>query len=320
MNPAMTDKPFERKAFILAGTTAVGKTAVAHYIARREGWAILSADAMLVYRGMDIGTAKPSLAERSEVSYGGIDLVSPDESFSVGDYLDHARSFLAPLSPTQPVIVVGGTGLYIKALLQGLDPMPPVDLAIRREVESLYEVEGLEGLCRACATADPKRYAALADRSNPRRVMRALELARMGVPFSPSWQTPSKHFEGLVQLCMNRASLDEQIRMRVERMFSAGLLDEVASLVRQYPNWSRTARSAIGYREALALYRGECSEPEAREAIAQRTRRYARRQETWFRHQLPFHTITRETSTSMDVLADRVLSIWRQYGPCNIRL
>lgn len=313
MNPAVmldTARPF----FVLAGPTAAGKTEVAHVLARQEGWALLSADAMLVYRGMDIGTAKPSISERADLLYGGVDLVTPDQPFSVGAYLAHVRAFLNALPEGHPVLVVGGTGLYIKAIVCGLDPIPPVDPAVRDQVARLYAVEGLEGISRACIEADPARYTALADKSNPRRVMRALELARMGIPYEPTWSSRAPANIPLVRLDIPRDVLATRIQARIDGMFQCGLLDEVAGLLRRYPYWSNTARQAIGYREAVTVLQGGLSEADARAAIFRRTRRYARRQETWFRHQLPFCAVQPSPKDSVMDSAGRILSAWRRDG------
>ena len=303
-----------RPAYILAGATAAGKTGLAHAIARTEGWPILSADAMLVYRGMDIGTAKPTTAERAGLVYGGIDCVTPDQTFSVGVYWEHAKRFLTGLPAGQPVLVVGGTGLYIKTLLLGLDPMPPVDAAVRAEVQDLYEKEGLAGVQRACQEADGAGYAAVKDPTNPRRVMRALELARMGVPVRRTWA------EGQVSGCVvdvqwERSALYRRIEQRVAHMYDAGLLDEVAGLRRRYPVWLETARQAIGYREAVAVLDGRLTEAEAQQETTRRTKQYARRQATWFRHQLPVAPVRRTEPETEDEVVARIRAEWSTHGP-----
>lgn len=302
--------------YVLAGATATGKTSVAHQLARSMDAAILSADAMLVYQGMDIGTAKPAPRERSGLAYGGIDCVTPDQGFSVGQYLEAALTFLRALPEQQPVVVVGGTGLYIKALLAGLDTMPPVDPALRHDIDQLYEQGGLAALQAACQKEAPERYAALKDPANPRRLSRALELARIGVPMQDAWQR--KVTGRCTVLARERSSLNQRIETRVHNMYHEGLVAEVESLLQHWPTWSKTATMAIGYREARALLAGEMTESEAKAETARRTRQYARRQQTWFRHQLPQDEIAVTETDTLEHIAERVAQSWRKYGPCKL--
>lgn len=306
-----------RAAYLFAGPTATGKSAIAHRMAREYGWAVLSADAMLVYVGMDVGTAKPSPEERVGLRYGGIDCVTPDQPFHVGAYLEYARSFLRSVPEDQPVVMVGGTGLYFKALLLGLDPMPETDPAVRARVQHLYEDGGLSALTALCRDMDPERWATVADPANPRRVMRALELALMGVPVAHVWKQQPMNTSGVV-VDRERADLDERISRRVEQMYARGLLDEVARLRERYPHWSHTAQKAIGYKEAAAVLAGTSTVEEAQQATMTRTRRYARRQRTWFRHQLPFTAFPIGVSDSESSVGAALLAHWRKHGPCTI--
>ena len=305
-----------RDLYLLAGPTATGKSEVAHHLARGGDWAVLSADAMLVYEGMDIGTAKPTAAERAGLTYGGIDWATPDQPFSVGQYLEKAHEFLRGLPPDQPVVVTGGTGLYIKALLIGLDPMPSTSAALRAEVEEIYAATGLTGLQEACKQADPDRYADLKDPRNPRRLMRAVELARMGAPRADAWKKsiPGK----CVGLTMERALLNQRIADRVDTMYENGLMNEVRALQARYPRPSDTARMAIGYREAQRVVAGEYTVEQAKAETIRRTRRYARRQETWFRHQIPLTSVEVTEKSRANKTAERVRALWSHYGPCRI--
>ena len=304
-------------AHVLCGPTASGKTDLAHAIARQTGWPILSADAMQVYQGMDIGTAKPTAEERKSLRYSGLDWVSPDQSFSVGTYKEMALAFVRQMPADQPVLIVGGTGLYIKALLQGLDDMPPVDPAIRAEVETLFAEQGLEAVQAACRCLSPERYQRLQDPNNPRRVMRALELAKMGVPLESRWdRIPPRGQTTMIDVESGR--LHERIQRRAAHMFANGLLEETAALQERWPCLSPTARQAIGYREAAAVLDGTMDLDAALQQTCTRTRQYARRQRTWFRHQLPCESIVRPEDEPIDRVAERVLVAWRSRETCEI--
>ncbi len=308
-----------RSAYILTGPTASGKTACAHEWARANHWPILSADAMLVYTGLDVGTAKPDLQARREVRYGGLDCVTPDQPFSVGAYLEVARAFLATLPADQPLLVTGGTGLYIKALIRGLDPMPDIPPDIRRAVEACYASGGVTALQAACQAEAPLRYAALKDPQNPRRLMRALELARAGAPEPPnSHQQPLDPTPCLL-LARPRDQLDARITARVDEMYDTGLLDEVRALRARYPRWSPTAQKAIGYQEAGAVLDGTLTATEARARTVQRTRRYARRQMTWFRHQLATVEIEINDAMAPAEMVATLAAHGDTYGPVTIQ-
>jgi tRNA dimethylallyltransferase len=315
--------PPERKpqyaAFFLVGATAIGKSAVAQIIAEREGWDILSADSMLVYRGMDIGTDKPGSEARSRVRYWGIDLADPDESFSVGDYVAHAREvFQRAGRDGRPVLVVGGTGLYVKCLIEGLDRLPPGDDRVRKWAEELLEREGVEALQRELQGRDPGRYEALADPKNPRRLVRALELAMLGAGTRQSRpKSPSVPMAGLSR---GPGDLRERIHARVRRMYGAGFLKEVEKLSARYPRLSRTALQAIGYSEGLAILRNEMTVEEAIEHTAIRTRQLAKRQATWFRHQASAEWIDVKPNDEPVAVAEKVSNVWKKHGPTPVNI
>ena len=247
-------------AFVLVGPTATGKTAVAQLLAEQLNAAVLSADAMLVYRGMDLGTAKPTVAER--VRYGGLDLVDPGENFDVATWLDHAREFLAHARAAgQPVIVVGGTGLYVKCLLLGLTVQPDADPAWRAVAEKMNLAELQAHLQRLAAA----RFAALteSDRQNPRRLIRAVEISQWEKQRSAGvvecWSTgagqnqssvpttPLLHHFSISGLSLPPPLLAQRIQTRVAAMFDQGLLDEARQLREKFPQLSATAQQAIGY-------------------------------------------------------------------------
>ena len=299
-------------AWLLAGATATGKSAAAQILAEKRGFPILSADSMLVYRDMDIGTAKPSIAERGDVPYAGIDLVSPAELFSAGLWLDAAKH---PASQGGDWIVVGGTGLYFKALTEGLDA-PEADPERRAHWQRMLETEGLAYLQETLRQADPVKWQELGDDvMNPRRVIRALEIAECGAGTcrlsKPKLRMPVLRIE--------RSALHRRIARRVDAMFRNGLLDEVARLRQRYPVWASTAQGAIGYAEAAAVLDGTMSLPDARARIAQRTNQLAKKQETWFRHQVDPIWIDVEENEPASAVADRVERIWEEYGPEIIR-
>ncbi len=309
-----------QQALFLAGPTAAGKTGAAHLLARDMGAAILSADAMLVYRGMDIGTAKPTADERAGIVYGGIDLVEPHEQFNVGRYMEHASRFLAEHAhasaswPTN-IIVTGGTGLYIKTLTQGLDALPTADPAIRLEAEQVLTEQGLDALQAKVRQVDPERFAALADKQNPRRLVRAYELARMQVGKPVSWQRQLA--VKLVGLRWSHERLNKRIALRARKMFEQGLLEETDRLLAG-PGWSHTSAQAIGYLEAARVLRGEMDVEQAIEAVAVRTRRLAKRQMTWFRNQADMIWIEVDNSMHGADIAKKIRACWREHGPTDV--
>jgi len=287
-------------AFVLVGPTASGKSAVAQRLAEQTGTSIISADSMNIYRGMDIGTAKPSSAERARVQTWGVDLADPAEPFSVGDWL---RAVRPAFDTAQPPIVAGGTGLYVKCLLQGLDELPPADEALRERTEKMTLTE-LQAEARQAA---PEAYETLADKENPRRLVRLIE---QGGQSRTTWQN---ELPVVVGLHVERDVLHRRIAERVDKMYAGGLLDEARRLLGL--ELSATAQHAIGYAEAFAVLRGECSAAEAKEKTIVRTRQLSKRQMTWFRHQLNVEWIETACCSDVGQLADKVYNIWRERGP-----
>ena len=324
------------RAVVLIGPTAVGKSAVAQWIAEQTGAAILSADSMLVYRGMDIGTAKPTPAERGSVPYFGIDCVDPGQPFSTGDWLSFVHRQLAANegmengkwkmenssdSHSPFLIVAGGTGLYVKALLFGLDA-PPSDPAARARWTALFESGGLPAL-RAAVDANPVARALLpdSDLANPRRLIRALERADSsdrtslstpsGAGRSPSGQMVSPAVAGLT---MPRAMLAARIERRIAKMFADGLVEEAVAVRETSGGLSSTACGAIGYAEALAVADGKMTRDEAAERIAARTRQLAKRQMTWFRHQLKVEWVEVDETDTPATIGPKVMEVWKRNG------
>ena len=303
------------QAFYLVGPTAAGKTTLAQRLAESMGADILSADSMLVYRGMTIGTAKPSLQEQGRVRYWGLDLVDPSDSFSVARFIPEVRRcFESARDRGVPVIIAGGTGLYIKALLNGLDELPDPSPEVRARWQAVFEREGVEGLRLALAARNPNWLQGLADPSNSRRLMRALELIESGVPEPPrSWEKRS-HTARVTGLEVPREVLVKRIEQRVHDMYDAGLLEETRALLARYGALSETAAGAIGYAEAIRCLQGAETRETAIQLTIQRTRQLAKRQMTWFRHQLNVSWVPMAGS-NFETVAACVAQDWHQHGP-----
>ena len=267
---------------VLGAPTAAGKSIVALDLARRFGLEIVSADAMQVYRGMDIGTAKPSPEERARVPHHLVDVVDPGERFSVADWARRAEEAIGSILERDRLpFVVGGTGFYIRALSRGLPTVPPADADAQEPLWERFRAEGIAPLERELRHAAPAD-AARAQR-NPRRVIRALEvLQRTGAPPSEfPYTKPRFRFEKLV-LIPGMDVLLPRIEARTRGMFAAGLVDEVRDLLETSPELG-TAMQAIGYKEVVGHLRGEATLAEARAAVTLATAQYAKRQRTWFR-------------------------------------
>lgn len=316
-----TGETLESQVFFLTGPTAVGKTAIAQRIAERHDFDILCADSMLVYHGMDIGTAKPSVAEQSKVHYWGIDLVSPLERFSVGHYRVAAlQAIQTVITKGRKLIVTGGTGLYIKSLTDGLDSRPPMNTTIRLNAEHLLKEKGVSALQEWLENKDSTLYKSLSDKNNPRRLIRALECAcAEGTHYSKHWKfgKSSPRIPGLMlpydQLCA-------RIESRVRTMYRKGLIEEVEHLLQKGFDSSSTARQAIGYAEAVNYLKGRCSIKQAVNQTIIRTRHLAKRQKTWFRHQAYVDWIYINDSMSIHEIAQYVLDYWKCHGPTPVKI
>lgn len=304
-------------AWFLVGQTATGKTAVAQWIAERHDCVIVSADSMLVYEGMDIGTAKPSSSERGDVPYFGIDLCEPDRDFSLESYLRRVR---AAWEDGRDVIVVGGTGLYLRAIVHGLEPTAPPDAALRAEWESRVAQEGVEPLQRALREVNPQLYASLADTRNPRRLIRALERHAAG------FVEPATHWRGaeavppMIGLRLGADTLKTSIESRVHRMYGAGLIEEVRGLIERFGELSSTAAQAIGYAEAVGCIEGRWTSEEAMRRTVTRTRQLAKRQRTWFARQANVEWIEPASGAGIAGVAAMVFDRWCAHGPIRVAL
>lgn len=263
----------------VVGPTATGKSDLGLALAERLSGEVVNADAMQLYRGMDIGTAKLTVAERRGIPHHLLDVLDPAEDASVAAYQRDARAAVAEIAARghRPV-VVGGSGLYVRALLDRIE-FPGTDPQVRAALEARVAAEGARALHAELARTDPAAAAAIEPR-NARRTVRALEvIALTGRPYSANLPDHVHHRPAVqIGLDCDRGVLDERIRLRVDRMWAAGLVDEVRSL----GTVGRTAARAVGYAEVLAALRGECTELEAREQVVVGTRRLARKQMGWF--------------------------------------
>ena len=282
----MADHPFHR-AIYLTGPTASGKTAVGVALARRLGAEVVAMDSTTIYRRMDIGTAKPTMAERGGIPHHLIDVIEPWESASVADSLGWARRAVEAIEGRGGrVLFVGGTALYLKALLRGLFAGPGSDPELRRLLEGEAEALGDVAMHGRLAGLDPATAARLHP-NDRRRVVRALEVMAMtGRPLSTlqvEHHEPAPASVPVVALEPPRDRLYQRIDRRVLAFFDAGLVDEVRSLQEDERPLSPIAAQAIGYREVIAMLEGRATLPETIEQIQARSRRFAKRQGTWFR-------------------------------------
>lgn len=272
----------------MVGPTAVGKSELAEELAVRLGGEIVSADSMQVYRGMDIGTAKPPQGER-RVPYHCLDLVEPGESFSAALYQRLARAAIDDIDARGLVpIVVGGTGLYVRAALDEMDfpPGDQVDSPLRERYERIAEERGPEALHALLAERDPAS-AALLHPNNTRRIVRALEMDDEGVSYAEQargFSARKPYYQTVyLGLTMDRLALYERIDARTDAMVASGLLGEVRELLARGLHDALTASQAIGYKELVPVIEDGAPLDDAVSAIQQATRRYSKRQFTWFR-------------------------------------
>ena len=269
----------------IVGATATGKSALAIDLAKKIGAEIVNADSMQMYKGMDIGTAKLPISEREGIPHHLMDTLEITEEASVAQFQLAARECIdSLLSKSIPVIVVGGTGLYVKSILDELN-FPETDLEVREKIQKLGEEIGGKALHKRLEKLDPAAAAAIPE-ENVRRVVRALEVIEItGKPFTANLpRGESSRYPKAMQygLTLNREKLTEIIDERVEKMWQAGFVEEVKNLISKGLRSGKTARAAIGYSQIMKFLDGEISEAQAREDTKRATRQYARRQETWF--------------------------------------
>lgn len=272
---------------IIYGPTAVGKTAYAIDYALKNNAEIISADSMQIYRGMDIGTAKPTAAERTQVKHYLVNVVNPDEDFSVAQFIKYCQYDMEKISAKgRNILIVGGTGLYLNALINGYNfPQIEKNDELRKQLETEAKEKGLKVLHERLQKIDPE--SALKIHPNDEfRIVRALEIFELtGKPKSQIATKGNsilpKDFE-LVEIEMDRDKLYERINLRVEEMFRKGLVDEVKSLLEKYSP-ELTSMQALGYKEVVKYLKKELTLEECVEQVKQGTRNFAKRQLTWFR-------------------------------------
>lgn len=263
----------------IVGPTAVGKTKLAIELAKHYKTVILSADSRQFYNEISIGTAKPSVEELSEAKHYFINNKSVSETYSAGNFERDAISLLSNIyKNNQIAILVGGSGLYIKALWEGLDDMPPVNEHLRNELIKAYEENGIHYLQERLKFLDTQKFENM-DAQNPQRLMRAIEIASQ--PVANNQNKLEREFE-VIKICLNedRALLYEKINNRVEIMLKNGLVNECQQML---PYKNHYALKTVGYTEIFEYLEGKHSLPKAIELIKQHTRNYAKRQITWFK-------------------------------------
>ena len=274
----------KKHLIVIGGPTASGKTALAIRLARHFGTEILSADSRQFYREMCIGTAKPSGQELAEAPHHFINSLSIHEPYSVGDYERGALDCLARLFEKRDVAILsGGSGLFVKALCEGLDEFPEVPLRLREEVEALFLEKGLAALQEELRVCDPVYYETV-DLQNPHRLIRAISVCRAaGQPYSSfrSGRKAQRFFQPVfIELSWDRAALYERIHERVAHMWQGGLLEEARAL---FPHRHLPALQTVGYQELFRYFEGATDQETALEDIRRNSRRYAKRQLTWSR-------------------------------------
>ncbi|MFE3519100.1 tRNA (adenosine(37)-N6)-dimethylallyltransferase MiaA [Streptomyces sp. NPDC059166] len=280
----MRRPPPAPRVITVVGPTAAGKSDLGVFLAQRLGGEVINADSMQLYRGMDIGTAKLTLAERDGVPHRLLDIWDVTEAASVAEYQRLARAEIDRLlSEGRTPVLVGGSGLYVKGAIDALE-FPGTDPQVRAALERELDELGSGALHARLAAADPGAARAILA-SNGRRIVRALEVIEItGRPFTANLPGDEPVYDAVqIGVDVGRPELDERISTRVDRMWDAGLVDEVRALETLGLREGRTASRALGYQQILAALAGECTEDEARAETVRATKRFARRQDSWFR-------------------------------------
>ncbi len=301
------------RLLVVIGPTASGKSAVAMAVARAVGRELLSVDSMQVYRGMDIGTAKPTAGERAEVRHHLLDVVDPNQTFTTARFVELADGVIADASQRgTPLVATGGTPLYYKALFEGLFEGPGADADLRARLTAIPN----EQLAQRLAQVDPPAASRI-HLNDTRRLVRALEVYELtGQPissFQTDWSTPGqRHAAVWIGLTWDREALNRRINARVRSMLGAGWLDETRALSDRYGSLSQTASEATGYQDLIEHLAGRVSLDDATERIKIATRQLARRQMKWFRR---FPGVTwLAGDRHVEAIAQDALRLWETAG------
>lgn len=305
--PASADTPL----IAVVGATATGKSDLAIALARQLDGEVINADALQLYCGMDIGTAKVTPEERAGVPHHLLDVLEVTEEASVSAYQRDAREAIAAIrSRRRTPILVGGSGLYVRAVLDEIE-FPPTDAALRERLEQRIAQEGTEALHRELAASDPEAAGIIGPR-DARRIVRALEVGALtGRPFTAFLPRPLYADASTVQIGLrrDRALLHERIAVRVDRMVEGGLLEEIRALREKGLDRGLTARRAIGYEQGLAVLDGTLDCAQAIEDTVVGTRRLVRKQDTWFRRDARVHWLDADQDADGDPLLTRALAV-----------
>jgi tRNA dimethylallyltransferase len=296
---------------VIVGPTGIGKTAVAVRLGQRLPMEIVSADSRQIYQEMDIGTGKPTPAERAAVRHHLLDLIRPDERYHAARFRREALEAIASIRAREKLpVVVGGTGLYVRALLKGLDAAPPADPALRSSLEALATQEGNHALHARLAAADPS--AAARFHPNDRiRIIRALEKhaagGRAGAQDGGSWGRSRPPWRVLaIGLSRERHLLNQSLKERVQGMVARGMMDEVRRLLAAGYDVGSPGMNGIGYRQFVAVAGGRLEEAEAARLMVRDTQRYAKRQMTWFQRDAENHWLDVDRAGGIEGTAETI--------------
>ncbi len=281
---SILNSPNKKYLISIVGPTAIGKTALAIELAKYYQTVILSADSRQFYQEISIGTAKPSVEELKQVQHYFINNKSVVDTYTAGDFERDALKLLAELFKEKDIVIlVGGSGLYIKALWEGLDEMPPLNENLRKSIINDYETNGIGYLQNKLQALNPDKYKKI-DTQNPQRLMRAIEIEEQNKTFI-STQIKAPRFFKTIKICLNtdREILYNRINKRVDAMMENGLLKECEQMIEFRHNY---ALNTVGYSEIFSFFDGNISLEKAIELIKQHSRNYAKRQVTWFKREL----------------------------------
>lgn len=311
MEPAVSYNTLMQSLYFIIGCTASGKGSLARELAKRLNAEIISVDSMKIYRRMDIGTAKPSAQVRGDIPHHGLDLVEPSESFSVARFVEHADQAVRDIRGRGRIpIAVGGTNLYVKAMVEGLFDGPAADVALRERLTARAAAEGLPALHAELAWKDPDSGQRIHP-NDAKRIFRALEVhAATGKTISElqkQWDMGTSRYNCvLIGLRRDKEELSRRINLRVKKMVEAGLRDEAASLLAEPSPPSPQAAQAVGYAEMFEHLRGKTSYEDAVEAIKINTRQLAKKQRTWQRRWTKAIWVDVAADATANAVADQV--------------